>query len=222
MKRTGPLAVTFICGVFMIASFFFNEKTAAAEIAGKLQEWAIILGAFAAVLGITSVVQVSWHKMRRREDTVHKAALLVCLFVTALLGFLFGTEADIRPNWLIGKWHAGGSNPFFWIYYNVQLPLNATMFSLLVFFITSAAYRAFRIRSVEAGILLATGVIVMLGQVPKGVPFLGEHIAVLKDWIMEVPNVAAKRAITLGAAMGVTAMSLRVILGIERSYLGGD
>jgi hypothetical protein len=222
MKRTGPLTVTFLCGVFMIISFFFNEKTPASEVSGKLKEWLIILAAFAAVLGIGNIVQVSWHRIRHREDTFYKATLLVCLVVTAVLGFVFGTQIDIQSNPLIGNWHEGDTNPFFWIYYNVQLPLNATMFSLLVFFITSAAYRAFRIRSVEAGILLATGVIVMLGQVPKGVPFLGEHIAVLKDWLMEVPNVAAKRAITLGAAMGVTAMSLRIILGIERSYLGGD
>jgi len=43
----------------------------------------------------------------------------------------------------------------------------------------------------------------------------------VQDWIMNVPQNAAKRAVLMGAALGVMATGLRVILGIERSYLGG-
>jgi hypothetical protein len=118
-------------------------------------------------------------------------------------------------------------NPADWLFNYVYTPLQATMFSLLAFFIASAAFRAFRMRSVEAGLLLAAGVLVMIGRVPLGQfdwgiarSDFGFHT--IMDWIMGVPTTAAMRGIKMGAAMGVIVMGLKVILGIERSDLGGD
>ena len=56
----------------------------------------------------------------------------------------------------------------------------------------------------------------------NGVPVVGEYLVVLKDWILDVPNNAARRAIFIGAALGAISTGLRVILGLERSHLGGD
>jgi hypothetical protein len=97
---------------------------------------------------------------------------------------------------------------------------------LLAFFIASAAFRAFRIRTLEAGLLAAAALIVMLGRVPLTESLLGFlpegfRLSTLQEWIMNNPQNSAKRAILIGAAMGVMATGLRVILGIERSYLGG-
>jgi len=42
----------------------------------------------------------------------------------------------------------------------------------------------------------------------------------LTEWIMDGPNSAAQAGIIIGSALGAMAMAIRVILGIERSYLG--
>ena len=45
----------------------------------------------------------------------------------------------------------------------------------------------------------------------------------LKRFVMGYPNLAVKRAILLGISLGAIAQSLRILFGIERSYLGaGD
>ena len=38
---------------------------------------------------------------------------------------------------------------------------------------------------------------------------------------MDVFNTAGMRAIKIGVALGIVSTSLRVLLGIDRSYLGG-
>lgn len=105
-----------------------------------------------------------------------------------------------------------------WIYTKVFQPLQSTMFSLLAFYIASAAFRAFRARSMEATLLLVAGTLVMLGQVPlPGV--VGDYTQLWQAWLMAYVNAAGQKAIIIGATLGVLATGLRIVLGIERSYL---
>jgi hypothetical protein len=116
---------------------------------------------------------------------------------------------------------------FDYLYVNVYSPLSSTMFAMLAFFVASASYRAFRARNREATLLLLAAFFVMLGRVPLGdlmSSFMpeGARLSNFADWIMNFPNAAGQRAIMIGIALGIVSTSLRVILGIERSHLGGD
>ena len=105
-------------------------------------------------------------------------------------------------------------------------PLQAATFSLLAFYIASAAYRAFRIRSAEAALMMVAAFIVMLGQVPVGRwlthglpnvwPLGFFRLENLGDWVMAWLNTPAQRGITFGIAVGALAMSLRIWLSLER------
>jgi hypothetical protein len=103
---------------------------------------------------------------------------------------------------------------------HIMIPIQATMFSLLAFYIASAAYRAFRARSFLSTVLLIAAFIVMARVLEMGP--LTDLVNDLSAWVLLVPNLAAKRAIWIGVGLGIVATSLKVILGIERSYLGRD
>ena len=110
--------------------------------------------------------------------------------------------------------------PIMWMYEFVFVPMQATMFSLLAFFIASAAYRAFRARTVEATVLLVTAILMMLGRVPIG-ELLWAKFPEFTDWILNTPSMAVMRGIIIGVGLGMIATALRIIFGIERTYMGG-
>ena len=216
MKREIPLFLTAVIGIFMILSFFVPHQLVSVP-ADFLQQSAVILVAFGYVLGGANALKVNFDAVYKREPGwIYRLVLIVSLLGTLAIGLAEGRS-----------WQDESTRSM-WIYNNLYAPMNATMFSLLAFFIASAAFRAFRIRTLEAGLLAAAALIVMLGRVPIGdyathwLPWKWIQLSSLQQWIMDNPQNAAKRAVLMGAAMGVMATGLRVILGIERSYLSGE
>ncbi|NLJ36543.1 MAG: hypothetical protein GX358_10000 [candidate division WS1 bacterium] len=184
-----------------------------------LLEWARIIGAFALVLGLGSLFRTHWDKIRRRRrgEWPYSIVTLASFVLMVWAGLVYGNgEGSVGTRLLAVE----EGTLFQWLFDNVEVPLDATMFALLSFFIASAAYRTFRARNLEATLLLITAVIVMLGRVPLG-EMMHERMPGLYEWIMQYPAVAGKRGILFGVALGSIATSLRIILGIERSHLGG-
>jgi hypothetical protein len=92
--------------------------------------------------------------------------------------------------------------------------LGASMFALLGVYIAAAAYRAFRIQSVESALLMIAALIVMLGQISFG-KMLYSDMPAIRQWLLEVPNSAAFRAIRLGAGVAGLMLAIRMWLSIE-------
>lgn len=117
-------------------------------------------------------------------------------------------------------------NVFQWLYEYVYTPLQATMFSLLAFYMASAAFRAFRARTIEGTLLLGAAFLVMIGRTSVGywlnTKFCWMAFPEIQEWIMSVPTTAGQRAVMIGAALGVISASLRMLLGLEQTYLGGE
>ncbi len=218
MKTTAPVVIAFLAGIIMVISFFFNETT---TLVGGLSEeilvWVTIVGGFTLLLGVVSITRVNIAAVRaRKENWVFKIFTLISIFAMAI------------PSVLPGSWSPlFGRQPgsiYDWLFVTMDMPMMATMFATLSFYIASAAYRAFRARSAEATLLLITATLVMLWRVPIGEALLnlfpGHLPELINIYVMNGVNLAVQRGIIIGAALGAAAMSLRILLGIERTYMG--
>lgn len=204
MKKTFPLILAFIVGCFMAVQFFIPHRYVQNQVE-ELNRWTNLVWSAALILGTLSLTRHLLLKMRnKKEGYGYSIIALVAMVVTIFLGLVWGKDSG---------------SPFIYLFEHIIVPLEATTFSLLAFYIASAAFRAFRARNLEATLLLLAATVIMIGRVPIG-NAIHEFLPNLADYILLYPNTAAKRGITIGVGLGMISTALKIILGIERGYLG--
>ena len=219
MKKRLPLIIVLVFGFFAVIAFMVPHPIIQSIDTSVRNNVIRIITAFSLVLGIGSIIRHHMIKIRRKaEHWPFSYVTLIALAASAVIGLFGGIDPEASS--LLPTSIGGFSFHMQTLYEGIIIPLGATMFSLLAFFMTSAAYRAFRARTVEATQLRVAAVVRMLGAVPRGRVRIKPrpHIAA---WLLAVPNTAAKRGITFGVGLGIFATSLKILLGIERGWLGG-
>ena len=157
------------------------------------------------IVGVVGFMKINLKKVSQKKDVTYSLIALGGLILMPILALIGGTAIE---------------SPFQWAFENLLAPMQATVFSLLAFFVASASFRGFRARSVPAAILLGTALLVLIGRVPLA-EYISESIPEFTFWIKNYPSMAARRAILIGIGLGSMTTALRVILGIERTYLSG-
>ncbi|MGB2820785.1 MAG: hypothetical protein WBF17_07385 [Phycisphaerae bacterium] len=220
-KRTIPLIIVFTIGVLAFAHYYVPHPLSGL-FREKMTTWFRWIGGFALFLGAYSLLHMHVSRIRRRQPGWAYSAFVFLGAAGMIIVGLYNTGRG--P---FAEAPRGGQTWFDWGYDYIQVPCGATIFSILAFFIASAAFRTFRARNFSAVLLLIAALIVIFGQVPVsewvGQALFGEPRAFpkLAAGIMEYPNLAAKRGILLGVSLGAISQSLRILFGIERSYMGG-
>jgi len=216
-----PLILCFVMGLLA-----FTQEFVAAPIAGDFREemttWWRIVGGFGMFIGAYSLLHMHVTRIRRK---MAGWGYSVFVFLGAAAMILAGAYDEIAA---AARPYAdpGAFSLFDWLYNYVQVPCGATIFSILAFFMASAAFRTFRARNLGAAMLLLGAIIVMFGRVTVSewlAARLGspELFRVPTNVLMDYLNTAAKRGIFMGISLGMISQALRVLFGIERSYLGG-
>jgi hypothetical protein len=223
MRRQIPLFITFLSGILLIVQYYIYPLN---FIGKTLAGWFQAITAFAYVLAAISLFAVNGKKIRdKAPDWIYNAVLLISLTGTLYIGLFIDVFGFGYP----GYQPIDEGTYFDWMFQYIYNPLSATMFSLTAFFIASASYRAFKARSVESTLLLGSAFLVMIFRVPLGeaiwaatMPANWDITVFIEDIIMGGFNNAGQRAIQIASAIGLISVSLKIILGVERSYLGGD
>ena len=135
-----------------------RAKTFLTPLQKPFSDAATVLQTFALGLGVYSLVTVHLRNIARKRTNWGYSVVLLGAILAMLIPSLLKQE---HPN----RYNNGVQTLVFTGMYNT---LNSTMFSIVAFYIVSAAYRAFRIRSIESTVLLLSAFLIMLGQVAIG------------------------------------------------------
>jgi len=221
LKRTIPLLIVLGIGVLAFMQDYVPHPWSSA-FRNEMTTWTMVIGGFAMFLGVYSLSHMHITKIRRKMPGWGYSIFVFIGAIGMIAAYIFSDS--------IGALSAGTKDEmslYDWGYNYILIPCSATVFSILAFYMASAAFRTFRARNLAAGLLLAAAIIVMFGRVPVGETVSGwlfnDRMVIpnLSKVIMDYPNLAAKRGIMLGIALGAISQSMRILLGIERSYMGG-
>lgn len=202
MRKVLPIAAAVICGLYALVDFFVTDPVVDA-VGAKLLEGVMILAAFALLLGLLNLMNVHLRRVATGEKNQGFSVVLVAaMLVTLVCGVAWPQSGALT--WIFG-----------YIYY----PLQSSLAALLAFFAVSAAYRAFRLRSGQAVILLVTSLLVLVTQMPF-MSALSPLFAEIREWVLYVPVAAGVRGLILGVALGTITTCLRVLLAVDRPYAG--
>ncbi len=232
VRRWVIVGITFLAGLYVPLEFYIPKHNFLTIWRDPIGDLVRVLSGFTIGLGIINLVIVHGrHILQRTPNFPFSLAFFVGFISMTVVGLLHRYKPELwaqKPGpGELAFWSA--ANKVF--FEGMLLPLTSTVFSLLAFFIVSAAYRAFRIRTVEASLLMVAALIVMLANVPVGtwltswlptegfLKWLRLENAGL--WLTTQINAPAMRGILFGAAVGSLGAALRIWLSIEKSFAFG-
>lgn len=165
-----------------------------------LYEWALLLGAFALLVGSFNIAIVHLRRIQDgHADWILSLVLLVVLTTVVAVGLLD---------------RSGTAGPLLeWVYDHLIFPVQSTLFALLIFFLAAAAYRYLRIERPGGRWLLAGVLSMFLIQIPLSQSILAESVRDIFFWLIEWPVMAAFRGALLGMALALLIVAIRSLLG---------
>ncbi len=205
-RRDIPLVITFLVGVIAVMDYY-TTFSAVKETFTVIKNWGVVLNAFALGLGAVNLFRVHGRRIseRKRSDWPFSAWLLLMLVIFVLVG--------------LGTGQFDASDQYQWIYNALYLPIGATMYASLCFYMSYGAYKILRARNLDSFLLFVTAIFVVLGNTPL-FPALFPPFFHIREWIFKAVVGGAYRGIRIGVGIGAVVLGIRTLIGMETGYLG--
>jgi hypothetical protein len=200
IRKWIPIFIATGVGIFALAGYLV-PGTLLSNYRDRLVEWAVIVAAFAFILGLFNLLHVHGERILSLGDGwVYSLVLLVAALVSWLPPVLQGPAGAATQQMMK----------------DVIAPLGASLAALVVFSLTLAAFRLLRQRwNIHSLLFIVVVALSLLGSTPiPGFRWLSE----VRDWLIRVPGMAGMRGLLLGVALGTLITGLRILLASDRPH----
>lgn len=217
---------------FLDAGGFFMQ-----DALPKVADIANVLTYLLLCLGIYSLTRIHLGRVvKKQKDWAFSVVLLVAMVTMVTVGYIdYYQKEYMDPDKLLTRAENWGMVNYAYdmLFDGLIQQMDAAMFSMIAFFILSAAYRAFRIRSIEATVMMASAIILMISLMgaidyqwsqfisartggDMGHFLNNFNLSEIAGWVKSYLQVPSIRALEFGVGLGALAMGLRIWLGLER------
>lgn len=206
-KSTIPFWIITLLGALTIVEYFF--PFIGSILGGPLEmlrTYATILSGAAFGIGTALLAMNHGRRIYRREGTPHwlfSVIFMISIVVTVGTMLIGGQRGDNTV----------------WLFTYILAPSGQALYSMTAFYISTAGYRIFRFRNLDAAVLLLSGMIILWSVLPL---FTGPFpfLVPLAAWLNNVPVVAGFRAFVMGTSLGSIGLGLRIMLQKHPEVLG--
>ena len=203
-RREFFIALLGVCSIFIYVPYFFEVPQFMSDVEIWLTETTVIIISFSVWVGLYTSTRRELVRMQKRGRGWYYGGILLGLaWAMVLSGLLLGKEATIYK----------------FLQWAFVIPGDSTIYAILVFYLTSAGARAFRLRSLESTLLTFGAIFVLLKQAPLGellAPWAGPVAIYLQDTLA----MAATRVFNVSLAVGSVVLAIRLMAGQEMALIG--
>lgn len=224
IKRIVPTVLTMAVGLITIVLYFLPGLPALMgpqfsqlpRLRTYWLEMAVIIAAFAMLLGVFNLLAVHGRRIVRRQG----GGFFSLVSIVAAVSVIAVSCVEVGWAWLqpgpksMTVYAQGISGPTMSAVYKFGLyPLQASFAALLAFLLALAAYRTLRLRRGWVPLVFLLGALAVLAAQAL---FWLPGVPSLRDWFVGVWATAGLRGVLLGVGLGTLATLARVLIGFDR------
>jgi len=206
IRLTIPKILMLLCGLILLVTFFIQvppEFNAAATLLTNITN---VIVAFSVGIGTASILTHHGGTIQKRvKGSWYFSVWLILIFcIFCIIGFAYGTN----------------STQYSWLFNNIFVPVNQTMYALMGVFIVYALYRGFQARNLDVGIMLIVSLLTLMGHAPMSEVFWSGFPWILNHVVNNL-NLGGYRAFIICSSIGAIATGIKTLLGRRKGVFGG-